>query len=195
MQESYWSLEIENFLVRILSGNPEDPEYKKCTSHFYKITGLPLNTTARDIDPIIKHLFGCTCTFIQTSKYSTMKNAYIYVDLKNYPDTITNAVNTPFNGSKVYIFPHTLIPKTCNMCGSHTHITNNCDDKNFTIDRYNRKIFNKKLIQREVDKITINDDYKTKFNHVISLNANKDRQNTSLPNNRQNHIPPNNTQR
>jgi hypothetical protein len=31
MQENYWSLEIENFLIRILPGNPENPEHKKRT--------------------------------------------------------------------------------------------------------------------------------------------------------------------
>ncbi|PKK65251.1 hypothetical protein RhiirC2_786426 [Rhizophagus irregularis] len=97
MQENYWSMEIENFIIRILPGNPEDPEYKKCTSHFYKLTGLPLNTTARDIEPIIKHLHGRTCTFTQTSKYATMKNAYVYVDPKNYPDIVTNAPTLSFS--------------------------------------------------------------------------------------------------
>ncbi|EXX66380.1 hypothetical protein RirG_124330 [Rhizophagus irregularis DAOM 197198w] len=29
MQENYWSLEIENFVVRILLGNQDNPEYKK----------------------------------------------------------------------------------------------------------------------------------------------------------------------
>ncbi|PKC03779.1 hypothetical protein RhiirA5_423250, partial [Rhizophagus irregularis] len=115
MQENYWNMEIENFIIRILPGNPEDPEYKKRTSHFYKLTGLPLNTTARDIEPIIKHLHGRTCTFTQTSKYSTMKNAYVYVDPKNYPDIVTNAVATTFNNSTIYIYPHTLLPKTCNI--------------------------------------------------------------------------------
>lgn len=173
MQEEYWSLEIENFLVRILPGNTDDPEYKKRTSKFYKITGLPLNTTARDIGPIVEHLFGRTCTFTQTSKYSTMKNAYVYVDPKNYPDVITNAVSTPFNNSPIYIYPHTLIPKTCNICGTYTHTTDNCDDKNFTLNRNNRKIFNKRLIQRNSEKISINKDHKTKFSHVITLNASR----------------------
>ncbi|PKY32270.1 hypothetical protein RhiirB3_450332 [Rhizophagus irregularis] len=65
------------------------------------------------------------------------------------------------------------------ICGTHSHTTDNCDDKNFLLDRYNRKIFTKRLIQRETDKIAINSDYKTKFNHVISLNAKTGRQNNS----------------
>ncbi|PKY54319.1 hypothetical protein RhiirA4_473060 [Rhizophagus irregularis] len=187
MQEEYWSLEIENFLVRILPGNPEDPEYKKRTSKYYKVTGLPINTTARDISPIIKHLIGRTCTFTQTSRFSTMKNAYIYVDPKNYPDIITNAVITPFNGSNIYIYPCSLSPKTCNICGNHAHTTDQCDEKNFTLDNNNRKIFNKRIIKRNSEKITINDDYKTKFSHVISLNVNKKRQDEPSQNNRYQH--------
>jgi uncharacterized coiled-coil protein SlyX len=118
-----------------------------------------------------------------------MKNAYIYVDPKNFPDVITNAVNTPFNGSTIYIYPHTLLPKTCNICGNHSHTTDKCDDTNFTLDRNNRKIFNKRIIQREVEKIIINDDCKTKFNHVISLNSSQGKHNISQPNNWPNESP------
>ncbi|PKY51826.1 hypothetical protein RhiirA4_469089 [Rhizophagus irregularis] len=177
MQGDHWNLEIENFLIRILPGNPENPEYIKRTKSYYKITGLPLNTTARDIEPIIKHLYGRTCTFTQTSKYSTMKNAYIYVDPANYPDNITNAVHTPFNGYKIYIYPHTITTKTCNICGITSHPTDKCDDKNFILDKNNRKIFTKRIIKRNNEKITINDDYKSKYSHIISLNANKIRSN------------------
>ncbi|PKC58989.1 hypothetical protein RhiirA1_540744 [Rhizophagus irregularis] len=177
MKEDYWSLEIENFLVRILPGNSEDQEYKKRTSKFFKITGLPINTTVRDIDPIIKHVYGRTCTFTQPSKYSTMKNAYVYVHPDNYPKDVNSIVSTPFNGSPVYIHPCSLSPKTCNICGSHTHTIQNCDEKNFILDKNNRKIFTKRIIKRNEEKITINEDYKSKFSHVITLNATNARHN------------------
>jgi hypothetical protein len=48
----------------------------------------------------------------------------------------------------------------------------NCDDKNFTLDKNNRKIFTKRFIHRNDEKITINKDYKSKFSHVITLNSN-----------------------
>ncbi|PKB97432.1 hypothetical protein RhiirA5_450587 [Rhizophagus irregularis] len=175
MQEEYWSLEIENFSVRILPGNKNNPIYSKRTSYYHKITGLPLNATNKDIEPIIKYLHGRTCTFTQTSKYSIMKNAYIYVDENNFPKEATGAINTSYNGSSIFIFPSTITTKTCNVCGSCNHTFNNCDDKNFILDKNNRKIFTKRLIKRNEEKITIDDKYKTTYNHVIALNANRSR--------------------
>ncbi|GBC45228.2 hypothetical protein GLOIN_2v1843260 [Rhizophagus irregularis DAOM 181602=DAOM 197198] len=128
MKENYWSLEIENFVVRILPGNPDDPEYKKCTSCYFKITGLPLNTTAKDIEPLIKHVYGRTCTFTQTTKHSTMKNAYIYISLDNYPVDAINGASSLFE-----------------------------------------------------EKITISENHRARYNHVITLNANKS-SNTTSPN-------------
>ncbi|PKY40243.1 hypothetical protein RhiirA4_453575 [Rhizophagus irregularis] len=173
MQEEYWSLEIENFSVRILPGNKNNPIYKKRTSNYYKVTGLPLNTTNKDIEPIIKYLYGRTCTFTQTSKYSVMKNAYIYVDEENFVVNANGAISTEFNGSSVYIYPNTVTSKTCNICGTCNHATNNCDEKNFILDKNNRKIFTKRIIKRNEEKITIDDKYKTTYNHVIALNTNR----------------------
>lgn len=113
-----------------------------------------------------------------------MKNAYVYVDSINFSDITTNAVGTPFNGSTIYIYPSMLLPKTCNICGAHTHSIEKYDDKNFVLDKNNRKIFSKRLIQRKGEKIAINNDHKTKFSHVITLNTNKERPNEPQPNNR-----------
>ncbi|PKK66482.1 hypothetical protein RhiirC2_784721 [Rhizophagus irregularis] len=189
IQEDYWSLEIENFSVRILPGNRDHPTYKKRTSFYHKITGLPLNTTNKDIELIIKYLHGRTCTFTQISKYSTMKNAYIYVDEKNFPENANGAISTNFNGSSIYIYPSTLTSKTCNICGMCNHATNNCDDKNFTLDRNNRKIFTKRLIKRNEEKITIDDKYKTTYNHVIALNTNRTQYNKKTNTQQQNTRP------
>ncbi|POG72673.1 hypothetical protein GLOIN_2v1773314 [Rhizophagus irregularis DAOM 181602=DAOM 197198] len=119
MKENYWSLEIENFVVRILPGNTEDPEYKIRTSNYFKITGLPLNTTAKDIEPLIKHVYGRTCTFTQTTKYSTMKNAYIYVSPNNYPVDASNGASSLFEGYNLHVLPGHLSLKTCNICGKN----------------------------------------------------------------------------
>ncbi|CAB4424301.1 unnamed protein product [Rhizophagus irregularis] len=183
MKENYWSLEIENFVVRILPGNQNDPEYNKRTSKYFKITGLPLNTTAVDLEPLIKHIFGRTCTFTQTTRYSTMKNAYIYVSPENYPDNANNGASSRFEGHKIFILPGYVLTKTCNACGSPLHLSNNCEDSNFRMTADNRKLFNKRFIDRKEEKITINEDHKNRYNHVISLNANK-HPNTTPPHNR-----------
>ncbi|PKY55560.1 hypothetical protein RhiirA4_427608 [Rhizophagus irregularis] len=173
MKENYWSLEIENFVVRILPGNQNDPEYNKRTSKYFKITGLPLNITAVDLEPLIKHIFGRTCTFTQTTRYSTIKNAYIYVSPENYPDNANNGASARFEGHKIFILPGHVTNKTCNTCGSPLHLSSTCDDKNFRMTADNRKLFNKRFIDRKEEKITINEDHKNRYNHVISLNANK----------------------
>ncbi|PKC00443.1 hypothetical protein RhiirA5_382451 [Rhizophagus irregularis] len=179
MKENYWSLKIENFVVRILPGNPDDPEYKKRTNHYFKITGLPLNTTAKDIEPLIKHVYRRTCTFTQTTKSSTMKNAYIYVSPDNYPVDAINGASSIFEGYNLHVLPGHLSLKTCNTCGSPLHKTKHCDDKNFDIDQSNRKFFKKRFINRNEEKISISENHRTRYNHVITLNANKNSNMTS----------------
>ncbi|EXX74658.1 hypothetical protein GLOIN_2v1480128 [Rhizophagus irregularis DAOM 181602=DAOM 197198] len=181
MEENYWCLEIENFVVRILPGNQNDAEFKKRTSKYYKITGLPLNTTHMDLNPLIKHIYGRTCTFTQTTKSSTMKNAYIYVSPDNYPEDATGGASLDFEGHKIYTLPGHLAGKTCNICRSPLHATNVCDDKNFRTDNNNRKFFNKRFIDRKEEKITINETHKNRYNHVITLNSNKKNQQTKPP--------------
>ncbi|PKY56707.1 hypothetical protein RhiirA4_477187 [Rhizophagus irregularis] len=173
MKENYWSLEIENFVVRILPGNQDDPEFKKRTSKYFKITGLPLNTTATDLEPLIKRIYGRTCTFTQTTRYSTIKNAYIYVSPDNYLDNATGGASSQFENHTIYIIPGHLSAKTCNTCGSPLHISQNCDDKNFKITSDNRKIYNKRFIDRKEEKITISENHRNRYNHVIFLNTNK----------------------
>ncbi|PKK55252.1 hypothetical protein RhiirC2_802931, partial [Rhizophagus irregularis] len=127
-----------------------------------------------------------------------MKNAYIYVDEKNFLENASGAISTNFNRSSIYIYPSTVTSKTCNICGTCNHATNNCDDKNFTLDRNNRKIFTKRLIKRNDKKITIDDKYKTTYNHVIALNTNRtqnnktntQQQNTRPVQSRQQYRPP-----
>ncbi|PKC64456.1 hypothetical protein RhiirA1_442841 [Rhizophagus irregularis] len=183
MKENYWSLEIENFVVRILPGNQNDPEFQKRTSKYFKITGLPLNTTATDLDPLIKHIYGRTCTFTQTTRYSTMKNAYIYVSPENYPDNATGGASSQFANHTIFIIPGHISAKTCNTCGSPLHISQNCDDKNFKTTSDNRKLYNKRFIDRKEEKITIHENTRNRYNHVISLNSNKN-SNSSQTNNK-----------
>ncbi|POG63719.1 hypothetical protein GLOIN_2v1845717 [Rhizophagus irregularis DAOM 181602=DAOM 197198] len=183
MKENYWCLEIENFVIRILPGNQNDAEFKKRTSKYYKITGLPLNTTHMDLNPLIKHIYGRTCTFTQTTKSSTMKNAYVYVSPDNYPEDATGGASLDFEGHKIYTMPGHLAGKTCNICGSPLHATNACDDKNFRTDNNNRKFFNKRFIDRKEEKITINETHKNRYNHIITLNSNKKNQQSKSPHN------------
>uniref|UniRef100_U9SMY3 Uncharacterized protein n=1 Tax=Rhizophagus irregularis (strain DAOM 181602 / DAOM 197198 / MUCL 43194) TaxID=747089 RepID=U9SMY3_RHIID len=120
-----------------------------------------------------------------------MKNAYIYVSPNNYPVDASNGASSLFEGYNLHVLPGHLSLKTCNICGSPLHETNNCDDKNFDTDHNNRKIFKKRFIKRNEEKITINDNHRTRFNHVITLNANK-RSPSMSHDPKTNHTPPHN---
>ncbi|PKY50173.1 hypothetical protein RhiirA4_466506 [Rhizophagus irregularis] len=123
MTSDYWSLEIENFAVRILPGNTQHPEYIKRTTNYYKLTGLPLNATVRDITPIISHLNGRTCSFTQTSRNSIMKNAYLYVDPTHFAPDHNKAMSTPYNGSNIFIYPIPIhLKRAIRVATIRTHI-------------------------------------------------------------------------
>jgi hypothetical protein len=51
-----WSIQIEDFSIRILPGGTNNNTYKEHTEFFYTITGLPLNTNVLDLKPLIDHL-------------------------------------------------------------------------------------------------------------------------------------------
>ncbi|PKK60623.1 hypothetical protein RhiirC2_718980 [Rhizophagus irregularis] len=126
MEENYWSLEIENFVVRILPGNQNDEEFKKRTN--------------------------------------------------NYPENATGGLSLDFEGYKIYTLPGHIASKTCNICRSPLHATNVCDDKNFKTDHNNCKFFNKRFIDQKEEKITMSETHKNRYNHVITLNSNKNNQ-------------------
>ncbi|CAG8445584.1 2525_t:CDS:2 [Rhizophagus irregularis] len=93
------------------------------------------------------------------------------------------AIKTNSNNHNIYIIPGHISAKTCNTCGSPLHISQNCDDINFKTTSDNRKIYNKRFIDRKEEKITIHENHKNRYNHVISLNANKN-SNSSQTNNK-----------
>ncbi|GET66209.1 uncharacterized protein OCT59_017884 [Rhizophagus irregularis] len=167
--EQDWCLAIEDSVARILPGNPKHPIYTQRTSSFYKITGLPLNTNARDLSPLVTHLKGHTCTFTQTSRSSFFKNAFIYVHPNDIKKDYTTITGTKFGEHTIFIFPHTNTKKTCNVCGNHTHEYKNCPSTDFVLDKNERKIFKKRFIIRNKDRILVNETTRQTYNHVIKL--------------------------
>ncbi|PKY53869.1 hypothetical protein RhiirA4_472317 [Rhizophagus irregularis] len=81
-----------------------------------------------------------------------------------YTDKTTSVASTPFNGSMVYIIPNTISPKTCTFVETPP----NCDEKNFTLDKNNRKIFTKILTK------TINPNLVTYNNNNTPSSSSKD---------------------
>ncbi|PKK62866.1 hypothetical protein RhiirC2_813719 [Rhizophagus irregularis] len=170
--EQDWCLAIEDSIARIVPGNPKHPIYTQRTSAFYKITGLPLNTNAKDLSPLVTHLKGRTCTFTQTSRSSFFKNAFIYVHPDDIKKDYTTITGTKFGEHTIFIFPHTNTKKTCNGCGNHTHEYKNCTSTDFTLDKNERKIYKKRFIMRNKERILINETTRQNYIHVMKLSNN-----------------------
>ncbi|PKK62872.1 hypothetical protein RhiirC2_789715 [Rhizophagus irregularis] len=167
-----WCIAIKDSVARILPGNPKHPIYTQRTSTFYKITGLPLNTNAKDLSPLVTHLKGRTCTFTQTSRSSLFKNASIYVHPDDIKKDYTTITGTKFGLHTIFIFPHTNTKKACNVCGSHTHEYKTCTSTDFTLDKNERKIYKKRFIVRNKECILINETTRQNYNHIIRLSNN-----------------------
>ncbi|CAB4488320.1 unnamed protein product [Rhizophagus irregularis] len=112
---------------------------------------------------------GRTCTFTQTSRSSFFKNAFIYVHPNDVKKDYTTITGTKFGQHTIFIFPHTNIKKTCNACGNHTHEYKNCTSTDFTLDKNERKIFKRRFITRNKERILINETTRQNYNHVIRL--------------------------
>ncbi|POG60953.1 hypothetical protein GLOIN_2v1787200 [Rhizophagus irregularis DAOM 181602=DAOM 197198] len=122
--EQDWCLVIKDSVARILPGNPKHPIYTQQTSAFYKITGLPLNTNAKDLSPLVTHLKGRTCTFTQTSRSSFFKNAFIYVHSDDIKKDYTTITGTKFGEYTIFIFPYTNTKKTYSPANNNSGKSN-----------------------------------------------------------------------
>ncbi|EXX64955.1 hypothetical protein RirG_137940 [Rhizophagus irregularis DAOM 197198w] len=112
---------------------------------------------------------GRTCTFTQTSRSSFFKNAFIYVHPNDIKKDYTTITGTKFGEHTIFIFPHTNTKKTCNACGNHTHEYKNCTSTDFVLDKNERKIFKRRFITRNKDRILVNETTRQTYNHVIRL--------------------------
>ncbi|CAB4373571.1 unnamed protein product [Rhizophagus irregularis] len=80
--EKGWSLNIEDFNIKILPSNNNHELYQSHTSHRYKITGLPNNANVKDIDKIVTLINGKTCSIPKARNRFCSKTAYIMVEEK-----------------------------------------------------------------------------------------------------------------
>ncbi|RGB24415.1 hypothetical protein C1646_773145, partial [Rhizophagus diaphanus] len=170
-KNDYWSLEIENFSIQILPGNPNHEEHKKRTSRYYQITGLPVNTTVHDLKPLIKQIKGKSCSFTSYNRASMTKKAYIYADLKDFDNSESSAAAVEFNNNYIYIYPSTAIKKSCNFCGNFKYDTKDCLQAEHITDRNGRKIYKRRIIERGTQKIALDENAKNNYNHIIHLNS------------------------
>jgi uncharacterized coiled-coil protein SlyX len=172
-----WSIQIEDFSVRILPGGINNDIYKERTDFFYIITGLPLNTNVLDLKLLIDYLKGKTCTFGRTYRSSVTKTAYIYVEKENFINDYKNftIVNERKRYQRLYI----------NKSRPTITINNEIIDKFNHISLFNSKrgpnskTFNNKNNNSYRNNNTIRN------NHVTSPNAyDKQKEITSLQTNK-----------
>ncbi|RGB38626.1 hypothetical protein C1646_755514 [Rhizophagus diaphanus] len=106
MNQSKWGILIETFVIRILPFNEESNEYKKCLTPSYVVTGIPLNTYAMDMMPLLDYLQGRSIEILPTKPISLHKIAYIYTDISEN-DSVKkfSKFDTAFKGFKLFIFP------------------------------------------------------------------------------------------
>ncbi|CAB4379671.1 unnamed protein product [Rhizophagus irregularis] len=122
--EKGWSLNIEDFNIKILPSNNNHELYQSRTSHGYKITGLPNNANVKDMDKIVILINRKTCSIPKARNRFCSKTAYIMVEEKDFKDKIMKL--TAFN-TTLYIIPLKDNIKTCTQCGSPEHILQHCN--------------------------------------------------------------------
>ena len=103
-----------------------------------KLTGLPMGTTAYDIQEGIKAVRELTC-FIpcRPDSRSYQRERFAYVQFYDEA-TMTAALDCPlsYKGKPLYWVP--TVTKTCHVCGSHLHMKRSCKEAKKTIEQVER---------------------------------------------------------
>ncbi|CAB4396570.1 unnamed protein product [Rhizophagus irregularis] len=124
-----------------------------------------------DIPPLYTYLKGKTCTFTVPNKFATSKNAFIYIDKQDIKEDFDQIKSIDFMGFKIFLYSNSNPKQTCTICGTFKHKFQDCDDTNFFTDKNNRKIYRKRLLTKNNIKITINEETRDTYNHVIRLQS------------------------
>ena len=124
LNEPLYAIEIENTVARILPWDTTTQEFKNRTGYSFKITGLPVDVTPRDLTPLIRKLQGWSCTIMpKLVPQQRTKIAYTYVNKETYSDTIRKF---EIFGTTVFAIPNHIKKRCCNICGDPRHILTNC---------------------------------------------------------------------
>lgn len=193
--EKGWSLNIEDFNIKILPSNNNHELYKGRTSHGYKITGLSNNTNVKDMTKIVSLINGKTCSIPKARTRYCCKTAYVMVEENDFKDKIMKLL--AFN-TTLFIIPLSNDTKTCAQCGSPEHMIPNCDAEH-TSSHNGQKFFKPVLIARNNVKIVVNKSISDNYGTIMKINEdfNKiqtQRHNNARNNNNRNRTPNNQQQ-
>ncbi|CAB4446735.1 unnamed protein product [Rhizophagus irregularis] len=175
LMDKGWSLNIEDFNIKILPTNNNHEAYIQRTSKGYRITGLPNNTNVKDMNKIITLINGETCSIPKARSRFCSKTAYVMVDPKNFEDKIKKI--TAFNTS-LYIIPLDNKVKTCVQCGSPEHMIQECNAEHTTSPN-KQKLFKPINIPRNTTKIVVSKSISDNYGSLMKINEDFNKQQIS----------------
>uniref|UniRef100_U9TH42 RRM domain-containing protein n=1 Tax=Rhizophagus irregularis (strain DAOM 181602 / DAOM 197198 / MUCL 43194) TaxID=747089 RepID=U9TH42_RHIID len=152
-----WSIWALKEYLHVLPLNLSDEKRKERQQWCAKINGLPLGTTARDLQQFIEEIGGAIC-FIpkQPNNYKPLKYAYIYFFTQ---EDMEIAINNVYEFKRKQLEWSPPEDKSCHLCGYTNHLAKECDNK-FTTERKNytnRKQLLAQMHNTEIDKTTEKD--------------------------------------
>ncbi|EXX63518.1 uncharacterized protein OCT59_002425 [Rhizophagus irregularis] len=129
-----WSIWALKEYLHVLPLNLSDEKRKERQQWCAKINGLPLGTTARDLQQFIEEIGGAIC-FIpkQPNNYKPLKYAYIYFFTQ---EDMEIAINNVYEFKRKQLEWSPPEDKSCHLCGYTNHLAKECDNK-FTTERKN----------------------------------------------------------
>ena len=208
LSQDKWGILIEDFLVRVIPVDDNNPTMKTRTTPTYTVTGIPLNATVLDLLPLVDHVKGKSLSFVPTKRTALHKVAHIYTEIPlDSTEGLLQHFNTDFKGFNLQIYPRFNYMNTCGNCGINTHQTHECTDDNYRINPKTKvKEFIKKLIKRPDAFQDDDDTTRFKFDRLKILtrpSPRPERQSSTtkrsrpqvIPRNVQPHSNPNNTQK
>ncbi|RIA95712.1 hypothetical protein C1645_733835 [Glomus cerebriforme] len=100
IEQEIWSITVGDFTIRILPNEIKSIAYIERSSYQYKLIGLPINSTLKSLEPLLKKIHTKTCTFVPTDKRCITKSAYVYIAQKDF---ISKNKPLNINNHNIYI--------------------------------------------------------------------------------------------
>jgi hypothetical protein len=134
----HWSFNYGKNSFRYYASDLSKEDFEHRRKFGLKLTGLPMGTTAFDIQEGIKAVRGLTC-FIPRRQATRSYQRERFAFVQFYDEaTMTAALNQPlsYKGKPLYWVPTNT--KTCHVCGSHLHMKRSCKEAKRAIEQVER---------------------------------------------------------
>jgi hypothetical protein len=135
---NFWSAFLVNDLVRVLPLSLTDEQRDHRKEFTIKLSGLPRNTTSRDLISILTETKAKSC-FIPRNPNGYWPLNYAYISF-NSKDDIASAVTKEWSLKGSLLYWTTEKTPTCHICGNPDHVAKDCDDPRNRNSKRNTKI-------------------------------------------------------